>query len=120
MNYVDRNSPKQSIINNVVQLERTTILTQPMTKFVKGGRSEKNGEELSGLDFVPEGLLPAMLYSPARRTKWCQHNQYPCKIGNQGGKVLESPECQKRCIYISYCFLLNPKIIIAELSSEWD
>lgn len=100
MNYADRNNPKQPVINNYVRLERMRILIQPMTKFVKGERSEKNGEELSGLDFVPEGLLPAMLYSPARRTKWCQHNQYPCKIGNQGGKVLESQECQERCIYI--------------------
>lgn len=100
MDYVDRNVPKQSFIYDCVRLERTTILFQPMTKFVKGVRSEKNGEELSGLDFVPEGLLPAMLYSPTRRTKWCQHNQYPCKIVNQGEKVLESPECQKRCIYI--------------------
>lgn len=100
MNYVDSNRTKKSITNIYVRLERTTMLIQPMTKFVKGGRSEKNGEELSGLDFVPEGLLPAMLYSPARRTKWCQHNQYPRKIENQGEKVLESPECQKRCIYI--------------------
>lgn len=37
-----------------------------MTKFAKGKRSEKNEEELSGLDFVPEGFPPAMLYSPTQ------------------------------------------------------
>lgn len=75
-----------------------------MTKFAKGERSEKNGEELSGLDFVPEGLLPAMLYSLARRTKRCQHNQYRANLEIKERKFLNLKSARSAVftVYIVY------------------